>query len=47
MKKIVLFSLIALGLAAVVTQARQQTPTVLVGAPDIPPPSCGPDNCQQ
>lgn len=45
MKKIALFSLLALGVLTLGTQIRHQNLTPIVVAPDIPPPDCMPDNC--
>ncbi len=45
MKKIGLFSLLALGLLTLGTQVQRHNPTPIVVAPDVPPPDCMPSNC--
>ncbi len=47
MKKIVLYSLLALGLVTFATQVYNQNRTTLTVAPDIPPPDCLPTNCSK
>jgi hypothetical protein len=45
MKKIALFSLLALGLMTLATQVNYQSPVALSFSPDVPPPDCAPNNC--
>jgi len=45
MKKIALFSCLALGLMTLAAQVEKQSSTVLAVAPDVPPPDCLPDRC--
>ena len=47
MRKMTLYSLLALGLATLATQVYQSNAPVLAVAPDIPPPDCGPTGCTQ
>jgi hypothetical protein len=45
MKKIALFSLLALGFLTLGAQIQHQKTTVLTGTLDVPPPDCMPNNC--
>ena len=44
MKKVALASLLALTGLSIASNLRNQTSTVVIAAPDVPPPSCSP-NC--
>ena len=43
MKKVALASLLALAGLSVASNLRSNTSTVVIAAPDVPPPSCSPD----
>lgn len=45
MKKIALFSLLALGMLTVGTPVQKQNPTGPIITRDLPPPDCMPNNC--
>ncbi|HWZ31733.1 MAG TPA: hypothetical protein VNX18_10390 [Bryobacteraceae bacterium] len=45
MKKLALFAILTVSALSLAANALSHNPTIIAGAPDIPPPDCAPVSC--